>query len=207
MPSPSSPVQPDLFGLPPGLPSRLPEGLSYEPEFLSGPEEASLIALISTLPFEAARYKNYTARRRVVSYGGSYDFDANRLLPAEALWPALHPLRDRVAAWMGVPPVTLVHTLVAEYSPGTPLGWHRDVPDFEDIVGVSLGQEAVLRFRPYPPREPRRADVLKVVVEPRSIYLLRGPSRWAWQHSVAPTRALRHSITLRTARAGAQVTS
>jgi alkylated DNA repair dioxygenase AlkB len=64
---------------------------------------------------------------------------------------------------------------------------------------VSLLSEAVMRFRPYPPRSPKKADILKVAVPPRSIYLLRGPARWAWQHSVAPTRALRYSITFRTA--------
>jgi alkylated DNA repair dioxygenase AlkB len=45
--------------------------------------------------------------------------------------------------------------------------------------------------------------VIKLTLEPRSIYLLRGAARWAWQHSVAPTKELRYSITLRTARAGA----
>jgi alkylated DNA repair dioxygenase AlkB len=38
------------------------------------------------------------------------------------------------------------------------------------------------------------------VVEPRSIYLLRGTARWGWQHSVAPASELRYSITLRTPR-------
>jgi alkylated DNA repair dioxygenase AlkB len=93
----------------------------------------------------------------------------------------------------------LTHTLVAEYREGTPLGWHRDVPDFEEVVGVSLLNPALLRFRPYPPLEPKKAGVIKLVVEPRSIYLLRGPARWAWQHSVAPAKSLRYSITLRTA--------
>jgi alkylated DNA repair dioxygenase AlkB len=198
----SPPVQPDLFGLPAGLPAGLPEGLSYEPEFLTPEEEASLIALISTLPFEAARYKSYTARRRVVSYGGSYDFDANRLQPAQALSPALQPLRERVATWMGLAPEALVHTLVAEYTPGTPLGWHRDVPDFGEIAGVSLGSEAVMRFRPFPPLAPKKTDVLRLALQPRSIYRMRGAARWAWQHSVAPTVQLRWSITFRTARSG-----
>ena len=90
--------------------------------------------------------------------------------------------------------------LVAEYRPGTGLGWHRDVPDFEDVVGVSLLSEAVMRFRPYPPHSPKRSDILKLTVEPRSIYLLRGPARWDWQHSVAATQALRYSITFRTPR-------
>jgi hypothetical protein len=39
-------------------------------------------------------------------------------------------------------------------------------------------------------------------VAPRSIYLLRGAARWGWQHSVAPTKVLRYSITLRTPAAG-----
>ena len=190
-----------LFDLPEPLPANLPPGLAYEPEFLRRDEEAALIALIHTLPLAAAKYKSYTARRRVVSFGGSYDYDTNRLLPATALVDELHPLRERVARWAGVAPESLVHTLVAEYAPGTPLGWHRDVPDFEDVFGVSLGTTAVLRFRPYPPADPKRADIARLRAAPRSIYALRGPARWAWQHSVAPVDELRWSITLRTARA------
>ncbi|GAA4338250.1 alpha-ketoglutarate-dependent dioxygenase AlkB [Pigmentiphaga soli] len=189
--------QASLFDLVPP-PSRLPAGFVYQPGFLSPADEAGLLALVRTLPFAAARYKAYTARRRVVSYGGSFDYDANRLQPTAELIPELHGLRDRAAAWLGVPPEALVHALVAEYAPGTPLGWHRDVPQFEDVVGISLGSEAILRFRPYPPVAPKKADVVRVAVAPRSIYRLQGPARWAWQHSVAPTGALRWSITFRT---------
>ena len=178
----------------------LPEGMAYRSGFLSSDEEGALIELIRSLPLEAAQYKEYTARRRVVSYGGSFDYDSNRLHPAQALIEDLQPLRRRVAEWAGIASEALVHTLVAEYSPGTPLGWHRDVPDFEEVFGVSLGASATLRFRPYTPDAPKRADVIKVSVEPRSIYALRGPSRWAWQHSVAPVERLRWSITFRTAR-------
>ena len=152
------------------------------------------------MPLQAAKYKDYTARRRVASFGGSYDYDANKLLPAQPLIEDLHPLRARVARWAGVAPESLAHVLVAEYAPGTPLGWHRDVPDHEDVFGVSLGSTAVLRLRPYPPVAPRREDVVKLRAAPRSIYALRGPARWGWQHSVAPVDELRWSITLRTAR-------
>jgi alkylated DNA repair dioxygenase AlkB len=72
------------------------------------------------------------------------------------------------------------------------------VPDFEDVVGISLLNEAVMRFRPYPPDAPKKQDVVKLTLAPRSIYLLRGSVRWAWQHSVAATKLLRYSITLRT---------
>ncbi|MEP6504516.1 MAG: alpha-ketoglutarate-dependent dioxygenase AlkB [Betaproteobacteria bacterium] len=175
-------------------------GLVYEPGFLGADEERALIELVRSLPLASAIYKQYTARRRVVSFGGSYDYDANKLLPARALIEELHPLRARVARWAGIAPEAIAHTLVAEYAPGTPLGWHRDVPDHEDVYGVSLGSTAVLRFRPYPAIDPKRADVVRLRAAPRSIYAMRGPARWAWQHSVAPVDELRWSITFRTAR-------
>jgi alkylated DNA repair dioxygenase AlkB len=182
------------------LPPALPPGLRHEAEWLSPADEAGLIALVRRLPLREAKYKSYTARRRVVSYGGQFDYDSNELKPSAPLVEGLHPLRERVARWAGVDAQALVHVLVAEYAPGTPLGWHRDVPDFEDVFGVSLGHEALLRFRPYPPDQPRREDIVKLAVQPRSIYALQGQARWGWQHSVAPVAALRWSITFRTAR-------
>jgi alkylated DNA repair dioxygenase AlkB len=197
--------QESLFDdLPEPVPANLPEGLAYETDFLARDEEASLIALIRALPLQCAKYKDYTARRRVVSFGGSYDFDANKLLPAQPLIAELHPLRARVARWAGIAPEALHHVLVAEYAPGTPLGWHRDVPDHEAVFGVSLGSTAVLRFRPFPPVAPRRADVVRLRAAPRSVYAMRGPARWAWQHSVAPVDELRWSITMRTAKRPSQ---
>lgn len=193
-------MQDDLFQ---ASDSPWPQGLQYEREFLTVREERALIQRIAALPLAEMRYRQYLARRRVVNYGGRYDFQERRLNESEPLPGALLSLRDKAAAWLGIAPEKFVQTLVAEYRPGTPLGWHRDVPDFEDVVGISLADEAVMRFRPYPPRAPRRADVAKLTLEPRSIYLLRGSARWAWQHSVAPTKALRYSVTFRTARAPA----
>lgn len=181
------------------------EGLRYEPAFLAPEEEQALIDIISGLPLAAAEYHQYTARRRVVSYGYRYDFERSELLGAQPLPDALRPLRARVAAWAGLEADDIAHVLVSEYAPGTQLGWHRDVPAFERVMGVSLGSAARLRFRPWPhvPKAPgSRARVRVLPVEPRSIYELRGPARWSWQHSVPPVARLRWSITLRTRRPG-----
>ncbi|RZI84598.1 MAG: alpha-ketoglutarate-dependent dioxygenase AlkB [Rubrivivax sp.] len=201
MPQGAPPLLEDQLSLfDPGDDLGLPEGLRYEPDFLSEAEEAHWLGQVRGLDLAPMRYKSYLAKRRVISFGGRYDFDDNRLEPTADLPENFHPLRQKVADWLGRPPTDLVQVLVAEYSPGTPLGWHRDVPEFEDIAGVSLLSEATMRFRPYPPGAPARSDVLKLVLAPRSIYRLSGPSRWAWQHSVVPTRALRYSVTFRTAR-------
>lgn len=176
----------------------MPEGLRYEEDFLSLEEEAALLREIAGLPLAPMRYLQYTARRRVVSYGGRYDFSAQRLDAAEPMPDWLEPLRRRAAEWLGIAPESFIQALIAEYQPGTPLGWHRDVPDFEDVVGVSLLHPGLLRFRPYPHVTGQRVRSLELPVAPRSIYLLRGAARWEWQHSVPPAKALRYSITLRT---------
>ena len=178
----------------------LPPGMRFEPDWLGVDEEAALLEAIRALALRAAQYKQYTARRRVASFGGQFDYDDNRLLPAPPIPPAFEPLRQRVARWLGVAPALFSQMLVAEYAPGTPLGWHRDVPDFESIVGVSLLGEGEMHFRPYPPESARAADVRSLLLPPRSVYALEGPARWQWQHSIAPTRVLRYSISLRTAR-------
>ena len=189
--------QSDLFEPPPPA---LPPGMRYEREFIDENEEQALVRFAAALPLQEMNYKGYTARRRVFSFGGRYDFGANRLEPGPPVPRELESLRTRIAAWAGLAPDAFTQVLVAEYRVGTPLGWHRDVPDFEDVVGLSLLGEGVMRFRRYPPDSATNRDVLKVVVEPRSIYLLRGPARWAWQHSVPPATELRYSITWRTAR-------
>lgn len=195
-------AQASLFDDAPAAGPALPPGMAYQRGFLTSQEEDALVQLIQGWPLEPMRYKAYTARRKVLSFGGKYDFEANRLQQALPIPPELGPLQDRVAHWSGLEPHAFRQVLVAEYGEGTPLGWHRDVPDFEDVVGVSLLGEAVMRFRPWPAKALKRSDVIRLPVEPGSIYLLRGPSRWAWQHSVAPTKSLRYSITFRTGRPG-----
>ena len=190
-------AQGDLFG----SVSPLPEGFVYRSEFLTREEESALLEVMRALPLEEAQYKQYTARRRTVSYGSEYDFSENKLETAPALPDFLLPLRDKVASWIGIRPEKFVHGLVSEYSPGTPLGWHRDVPNFELIVGVSLRGTARMRLRPYRPGEKnRREDVIAIDLEPRSAYQIRDTARWAWQHGVAATKELRYSVTFRTAR-------
>jgi alkylated DNA repair dioxygenase AlkB len=182
-----------------------PEGFVYESGFISLEEEAGLIELIRNLPLQEAKYKDYTARRRTVSYGSTYDYSNNALHTAPPIPAFLMPLRERVAQWAGLQPEKFVQGLVSEYRPGTPLGWHRDVPDFEVIVGVSLGAVCRMRLRPYRRgQKNRREDVIALELEPRSAYQIRGTARWGWQHSIAATKELRYSITFRSARAPAE---
>jgi alkylated DNA repair dioxygenase AlkB len=193
--------QGDLFGVLPVL----PQGLEYVLDFIGADEEAALIEAIAQLPpqlaLKEAKYKEYTARRRTTTFGSEYDFGANVLEAAPAVPEFLLPLREKVAAWTDIPPARFAQALVTEYRPGTPLGWHRDVPQFEVIAGVSLGAACVMRFRPYEGRAARaRGDAFSLELHPRSAYIMRESARWDWQHAIAPTPGLRYSITFRTLR-------
>ena len=190
--------QSDLFGAAP-LPE-LPPGMRYAPEFLSRAQESDLLAILRQLPLAPMQYLQYTARRRVASYGGQYDFSAQKLQEAQPLPAWLDPLRERAGAWAGIAPERFSQALVAEYQPGTPLGWHRDVPDFESIVGISVLGNARMKFRPYPPAAGRSDSAFELDLPPRCAYVLEGAARWKWQHSIVKTQEQRYSISLRTRR-------
>jgi len=190
-----APEQAELFVEPHRL--AIP-GLRYQTDFLSVAEELALLEVIRGLDLREAQYRQWRANRRTINFGGKYDFTANELLPAEPVPPFLLALRARSAAWSGLDALRLNHALIAEYRAGTQLGWHRDVPDFEAVVGISLAGAGRLRFRPQPTRTARRKTALAIDLAPRSIYTLQGAARWDWQHAVSPTKALRYSITFRT---------
>jgi alkylated DNA repair dioxygenase AlkB len=176
----------------------MPEGLLYQQDFISPPEEAALLSELGRLPLEEAKYKAFRAKRRVAIFGSAYDFETNQLGPAPALPDFLVPLRRKAAALLGVSEQDFPHALINEYRPGTQLGWHRDVGEFELVVGISLAGTCRMRFRPYPPQP--RSKVFTLDLQPRSVYVLRDEIRWRWQHSVARTKELRYSITFRTSR-------
>jgi alkylated DNA repair dioxygenase AlkB len=176
-----------------------PAGFRYVPELVSEADEAELLAQVERLPFQEIRMRGVAARRTVVHYGWDYGYESWTLTPTAALPPFLAPLRERAARLAGLTPSTLEQVLVARYPPGAGIGWHRDAPMFgAAVVGVSLGAACVLRFR----RGTGAARALRrFVLEPGSAYVLSGPARATWQHSIPPVAALRFSITFRTVRA------
>lgn len=183
----------DLFDLPPVV----PEGFRYQAALVTADEEAGLLRRLDTLAFEPFLFRGYEGRRRVVSFGLRYDFNGPGLVAAAPMPGWLLPIRDRAAAFAGLPGDAFAHVLINEYRQGAPIGWHRDRPVFEKVVGVSLLGPATLRFRK---RDGARFQRINVPLEPRSAYLLDGPARTDWEHSLPEAKAHRFSITFRNLR-------
>jgi len=175
----------------------LPEGFRLEDHFLSVPDEATLLERIRGLEFREMRMRGVTAKRRVIQYGRHYSFETFKLTEAPPLPDFLVPVRDRAAAFVGVPATELIEALLMEYSPGAAIGWHRDAPGFGVVVGISLLAPCRFRFRR---GETRAWETAEVSLAPRSIYVLTGAARSEWQHSIPAVTSLRYSVTFRTLR-------
>jgi DNA oxidative demethylase len=180
-------------------PSEEPQGLVYEPELLSVDEEAGLLERLDSLRFDPIVLHGRAARRTGRHFGLDYDYESRTPQPGEPVPDWLVPVRERAAALAGHEPEELVEILVQRYPEGSTIGWHRDAPAFETVIGVSLGGSSRLRFQ-RGKRENRR--VWEVQLQPRSGYVLSGEARRSWEHSIPPTKELRYSITFRTLRDG-----
>ena len=181
----------------------LPDGFIYKSEFISAEEEDSVLHIIRGLEFHEVRMHGVVARRRVIQYGWKYAFDGARLSEGPPLPDFMLPLRDRAAELASLESDALSEALLTEYQPGAPIGWHRDAPGFGIVVGISLLSACRFRFRRGPERGSER---ISLTLEPRSAYVLSGPARTQWEHSIPEVDALRYSLTFRTLRPGARST-
>ena len=172
----------------------LPEGFEYRPALVTAAEETELIAHFAALDFRPFEFHGYFGNRRVVSFGWHYDFASSRVRPVSDMPDFLLPLRDEASRFAGLDPAALEHALVTEYAPGAGIGWHRDRPVFDDVIGISLGAPCRFRLRKKHGKNWERAAI---ELAPRSAYLLRGPVRREWEHSIPPLDQLRYSVTFR----------
>jgi alkylated DNA repair dioxygenase AlkB len=174
-----------------------PEGFRYHPDVLGEEEEHALVGEIPRLPFEEFRFHGFAGKRRVVSFGWLYDFNHATVRKAGPIPAFLLPVREKAAALAGLAAQDLEHVLVTEYGPGAAIGWHKDRNIFADVIGISLLSPCTLRFRKKAGGSWQRGSVR---LAPCSAYLLRGPARNEWEHSIPGVERLRYSLTFRNLR-------
>ena len=188
-------ASPNLFEL------DLPPGFSYREDFITEADERALIDAIADVAFSDFEMRGVVARRRVAFFGQSYDRAAAGPMPAFLL-----PFRARIAEWAGVDADAFAMALINEYRPGTPIGWHRDAPQYDIVAGISVLSACRMKFRPY--RSPaaaaqagaRRSATHEIALNRRSAYLMTRESRSEYEHHIPPVTEMRYSVTFRTLR-------
>lgn len=181
--------------------SNFPEGFLYIPDFISEQEETALIEHISAIELHNFSFQGYTANRRTASFGYDYSFDNRSLIKGKDIPKEFHFLITKVAEQTGFSADKFAELLVIEYPEGAVINWHRDAPPFDLIAEISLLSDCKFRLRPQEKAKQNRASIISLTVKRRSLYIMQGPARSEWQHSIAPVKQMRYSITLRTLKA------
>lgn len=177
-----------------------PEGFSYYPDFISAEEETYLLDQIKKVELHAFVFQGFEAKRKVASFGYDYSFDNRQLTKGEKIPIVFQPLIEKVAGKISVPAQDFAELLIIEYPPGAVINWHRDAPPFDLISGISLLSDCTFKLRPHDKASQNRKSTISFTAARRSLYTIDGPSRSEWQHSTAPVKERRFSITLRTLR-------
>ena len=174
------------------------EGLAFVAEAVSPERAETLAEQVDCAPLTPFQFGQWEGKRLTANYGSAYDYQRARPMPAPTVPEWLRELCCELAPHFGRDPAEFVQALVTRYDPGAPIGWHRDRPQYGEVIGLSLGAPATMRLRRR--RTGGGFDRANLFLAPRSIYLLSGEVRWDWEHSIAPLPETRRSITFRTLR-------
>lgn len=179
----------------------MPEGFAYYPDFINEQEELDLIGIITGLQLHTFKFQGYEAKRKVASYGYDWSFDTRRLSKGKEIPGAFNSIIETVADKINVSKTSFAELLVTEYPVASVINWHRDAPPFDIVAGLSLASDCIFKLRPYDKAKQKRNAVISIPLKRRSLYIISGESRTEWEHSIAPVKQVRYSITLRTLRA------
>ena len=190
-------TQGDLFGDTGPRAPAIP-GLTLVERAIDAEEEARLIAHIDASPLAPFRFGQWEGKRLTANYGSAYDYQRGEVTEAPPLPDWLLALRETIAPLAGLEPGALQQALVIRYDPGATIGWHRDRPQYGEVVGLSLGAPATMRLR-------RRLagggfERASFPLVSRALYRLSGEARDGWEHSIAALEEPRWSVTFRTLR-------
>lgn len=178
-----------------------PAGFQYCENFISEREEQDLLNVVWQTDLHAFQFQGYKARRKVASFGWDWSFERRQLSKGREIPASFQWLINRAAHRLALPTTAFAELLVTEYPVGSVINWHRDAPPFALIAGISLGAGCTFRLRPWQEEKRTKKSVLSLPLQRRSLYVMEGEAREAWQHSTTAVKDVRYSITLRTLKA------
>jgi len=183
-----------LFDITPAL----PQGFSYQPDFISVTEESQLVKSIEQFDLQNMKFHEYEAKRKVISFGRGWSFTEQQLKQGNPIPNEFDFLVEKIAIKLSISKELIAQFLITEYPVGSVINWHRDAPPFDIIAGVSLLADCNFKLRPHDKQKQTRSATISFPVLRRSLYSMRGPAKTEWHHCTAPVEKVRYSLTFRT---------
>ncbi len=151
-------------------------GLLYIPNYISQAHHDELVTVIDSQPWRG------DLARRTQHYGWVYDYKAKKVDPSMYLG-ALPVWLEHVAAHLNADcliPAIPDQAIINEYLPGQGIADHIDcTPCFgEVVISLSLSAPVVMALK-------HDSQTVEVMLEPRSLLVLREESRFDWTHGIA----------------------
>lgn len=178
----------------------LPQGWNYYQNFITPDEGADLVKNIGMYNLQTMKFHQYEAKRKVISFGHGWSFTEKKLRSGPPLPKDFDFLVHRVTTLLAIPKESIAQFLITEYPVGSVINWHRDAPPYHIVAGISLLTNCTFKLRPHDQDKRSKWNTLSLNVERRSLYTMQGAAKTEWQHSTAPVKEVRYSITLRTLR-------
>jgi len=150
-------------------------GLIYIPQYISQPHHDKLIETIDEQPWRGE------LARRTQHYGYVYDYRAKSVNVSMRLGE-LPTWLERIAQHLhydGLVPTMPDQAIINEYLPGQGIANHIDsAPSFgEVVISLSLAAPAVMEYK-------KDDQTVPVLLEPRSLVVMRGAARYEWTHGI-----------------------
>ncbi|XP_061359881.1 alkylated DNA repair protein ALKBH8 homolog isoform X2 [Gastrolobium bilobum] len=179
-------------------------GIYLVHDFITAKEEEALLQAVDCRPW------NSLSKRRVQHYGYEFRYDTRNVNTRHCLGELpsfVSPILERISScstFKNAENVVLDQLTVNEYPPGVGLSPHIDTHSaFEDLIfSLSLSGPCIMEFRRYANSDglPRVISSAATKVEspeddsnfirraiylpPRSLLLMSGEARYAWQHYI-----------------------
>jgi alkylated DNA repair dioxygenase AlkB len=152
------------------------DGLLYIPQYISQAHHDFLVQKIDAQPWRG------DLARRTQHYGYIYDYRAKSVDPSSRLGD-LPPWLQRIAVQLhadGLFSKPPDQAIINEYAPGQGIASHIDcIPCFDDVVvSLSLAAPVVMDLK-------QDGKSVAILLEPRSVLVLRGDARYQWKHGIA----------------------
>ena len=202
-------------------------GVQVVNDFITDEEASMLLTEIDARPWDTS------IKRRVQHYGHAFDYATLKIAQPGTV-PAMPAFFAELMARLtgsGLMPHAVDQLTINEYEPGVGIAFHVDAHSaFEDgIAAITLGSGIVMEFRKadessgklsmgrhhrMSPPQPGAEVSKNVWLPPKSLLIMTGEARFAWQHGIAwrktdclkkgqvVPRSRRVSLTFRRARRG-----